>query len=84
MAIQNPRRGEAATSAAGTIVVEIPARLMHLVAPVENLIESVGKRVDQLGRNGRAADYAAIERGTRSRAPRSRPRRTNARWWPRR
>lgn len=63
MAIQNPRRGEAAASAATTIVVEIPARLKHLVAPIEKLIESVGKRADQLSRDGRAVDYAAIERG---------------------
>lgn len=62
MAIQNPRRGEAATLAAATIVVEIPARLKHLVSPIETLIESVGKRADQLGRDGRAVDYAAIER----------------------
>lgn len=62
MAIQNPRRGEAATSAAAPIVVEIPARLKHLVSPIEKLVESVGKRADQLGRDGRAVDYAAIER----------------------
>jgi hypothetical protein len=63
MSIQNPRRGEAAASAATTIVVEIPARLKHLVTPIEKLIESVGKHADQLGRDGRAVDYAAIERG---------------------
>jgi len=63
MRIQNPRRGEATASVAARIVVEIPAHLKHLVAPIENLIDAVGKRADQLGRDGRAVDYAAIERG---------------------
>ena len=62
MAIQNPRRGEAAASATAVILVEIPARLKHLVAPFESLIESVGQRADQLGRDGKAVDYASIER----------------------
>jgi hypothetical protein len=62
MPIQNPRRGEATASAADTILVEIPAHLKRLVAPIESLIESVGQRVAQLGRDGKAVDYAAIER----------------------
>jgi hypothetical protein len=62
MAIQNPRRGEATASAAGSILVEIPARLKHLVAPIKSLIDAVGQRSDQLARDGKAVDYAAIER----------------------
>lgn len=62
MPIQNPRRGEATASAADPILVEIPARLKHLVAPFESLIESVGQRAGQLARDGKAVDYAAIER----------------------
>jgi hypothetical protein len=62
MAIQNPRRGEATASVAATIVVEIPAHLKHLVAPIEKLIEAVDQRTESLRRDGRAVDYAKIER----------------------
>jgi hypothetical protein len=54
------RRGR--SSAAADIVLNVPAQLKHLVAPIEKLIDTVGKRVDQLDRDGRAVDYAAIER----------------------
>lgn len=62
MPIQNPRRGEATASAADSIVVEIPARLKHLVAPIKSLIDAVEQRADQLHRDGKSVDYAAIER----------------------
>ena len=62
MAIQCPRRGEAAASAAAAIVLKIPANLKHLVAPIEKLIETVSARTEQLRRDGRRVDYAAIER----------------------
>jgi hypothetical protein len=62
MPIQNPRRGEATASAASTSIVEIPAHLKHLVAPIESLIESVDQCAAQLARDGKAVDYAAIER----------------------
>lgn len=54
------RRGH--SSAAKDIVIQVSAHLKHLVPPIERLIESVGRRADQLGRDGRAVDYAAIER----------------------
>jgi hypothetical protein len=54
------RRGR--SSAAADIVLKIPARLKHLVAPIENLIESVESRANQLGRDGRSVDYGSIER----------------------
>lgn len=63
MQTRNPRRGEAAAPAAASIVVEIPARLKHLMMPIAKLIDAVGKGADQLGRDGRAVDYAAIEVG---------------------
>ena len=63
MGIQNPRRGEATASAAVTILVEIPARLKSLVEPMQKLIDAVEKRAEQLGRDGRAVDYATIEVG---------------------
>lgn len=54
------RRGH--SSAATDIVLKIPARLKHLVTPIEKLVESVDKRAGQLSRDGRAVDYAEIER----------------------
>jgi hypothetical protein len=62
MVTRNPRRGEATATAADSIVVEIPARLKHLVAPIESLIDAVGQRAAQLARDGKAVDYAAVER----------------------
>jgi hypothetical protein len=53
------RRGR--SSAAADIVIQVPSHLKHLVAPIENLIEAVGKRTNQLSRDGRAIDYAAVE-----------------------
>lgn len=63
MRIPSPGRGEAAAPAAANIVLNVPACLKHLVAPLENLIEAVGQSAAQLGRDGRSVDYAAIERG---------------------
>ena len=54
------RRGR--SSAAANIVVEIPAHLKSLVTPIENLIAVVAERADELGREGRAVDYATLER----------------------
>lgn len=54
------RRGR--SSAAANIVVEVPAHLKPLVTPIENLIAAVAKRAEELGRDGRAVDYAAVER----------------------
>lgn len=54
------RRGR--SSAAADIVLKIPAKLKHLMAPIEKLIDAVETRVAQLGRDGRAIDYAAVER----------------------
>jgi len=54
------RRGR--SSAAADIVIKVPSHLKHLVAPIENLVETVGKRTEQLSRDGRAIDYAKIER----------------------
>jgi len=62
MRIRTPGRGEAAASTAASIVLKVPAHLKHLVAPFESLIEEVDKRAEQLGRDGRAVDYAQIER----------------------
>lgn len=50
------------SSAAANIVLNIPSKLKHLMAPIEKLIATVGARVSQLDRDGRAVDYAAIER----------------------
>jgi hypothetical protein len=54
------RRGR--SSAAATIVVEVPAHLKALAAPIVNLISAVGKRFGELGRDGRPVDYATVER----------------------
>jgi hypothetical protein len=62
MEVQDPGRGEAAASATATIVLDIPVHLKHLMPPIEKLIDTVGEQVAQLGRDGRAVDYAAIER----------------------
>lgn len=59
---KNLGRGDATASADGTIVVEIPARLKLLVAPIKSLLDAVGQRADQLARDGKAVDYASIER----------------------
>jgi hypothetical protein len=62
MPIQDPRRGEAAASAAAAIVVQIPAHLKHLVAPIEKLVATLEERTKQLRRDGCSVDYAALER----------------------
>jgi hypothetical protein len=62
MAIQNPGRGEAAASAAASIVIEIPAQLKHLVEPVQQLIKEVDRQVAEHRRDGSSIDYAKVER----------------------
>ncbi len=62
MLTTHPERSAAATSAAAEIVLKVPAKLKTLVAPIAALVESVKNRTDLLERDGRAVDYAAIER----------------------
>jgi len=62
MQILTPERGAAAASAAANILLSIPSNLKHLVEPVEQLIKIVEERVEVVGRDGRAVDYARLER----------------------
>lgn len=54
------RRGH--NTAAETIVVAIPAALKSLAEPISNLVDAAKACVERLRRDGRAIDYAAIER----------------------
>lgn len=62
MLIQVPEERRGRSTAAAHIVVKVPPHLKHLVTPIEKLVEVVNKRTEQLSRDGRAVDYAKLER----------------------
>jgi hypothetical protein len=59
--MQNTRPGRGA-AAAREIVVAVPVELKHLVEPIQNLIETVKRRVAVVRQDGKAIDYGEVER----------------------
>jgi hypothetical protein len=58
----DPRRGEAAASAAADSILVVPAALKHLVDPVRTLLETLEAQVTRFGRHGSSVDYLSWER----------------------